>query len=278
MTEVAVLMKQAVFILCVDSILKNHTAICITYFPNSRQVFGLYMGYTTGEEGYIGDVPDMISRLVQNRDFLDNPFLLISAFLEIDQKHRFKHVNDMVNESYKRLRSAPGLESHGSTSLQDEIRTRATSHDFNSRLGTLRMQLSIWSVQLQRLLVACEKLPEFDQEATEGIMLDPQVYITGVIDTYEEHVLRCDSMLKVMSLAFQKVSLRLVLVRKEDADHFWNLGVGRCSTHGRGCRHQRCEADESNRTAHHVLSSNYSCGGKIWTFELEKESPTDWSL
>lgn len=163
------------------------------------------MGYTTGEQGYIGDVDDMVSRLIQNKNFLSNPFLLISAFLEIDLKHRFKHVNEMVNESHERLRPTPDLDSHGSIGLQDGNGTRATSHDFNSKLGTLRMQLSIWSVQLKRLLAVCEQLPNFDQDETEGIMLEPQVYITSVMDTYEEHVLRCDSMLKVMSLAFQKV-------------------------------------------------------------------------
>lgn len=158
------------------------------------------MGYTTGEDGYIGDVPDMVSRLAQNRDFLDNPFPLISAFLEIDQKHRFKHVNEMVNEFHERLRSPPDQ-----MSLEDGQKAHTTSLGFNSRLDTLRIQLSIWSVQLERLLGVCETLPKFDHNEAVGFILDPQVYITGVIDTYEEHALRCESIFKVVSLTFQKV-------------------------------------------------------------------------
>ena len=198
-------MLLIVFILCIDSILKNYTAICITYYLKSRQVFGLFVGYNIAGEGYIGDVPDMVTRLVNNRSFLDSPFPLVAAFLEIERKHRFKHVNEMVNESQEKLLSDLDGGSSDSRSLEEGKKTRTVSHDFNFRLGTLRMQLIVWSAQLKKLLATCDDILDFEMESTEGILLDPHDYVTEVIEDCEQHILRCDSILQVMSLAFQKV-------------------------------------------------------------------------
>ncbi|RSM12427.1 hypothetical protein CEP52_002439 [Fusarium oligoseptatum] len=81
-----------VYILSVDSILTQYTAMSVTYFPKTQQVFGLFLGY-----GSPDDVTNMASKLFNNRAFVNNPFVLVSAFLELERKHRLRQVDNMVD-------------------------------------------------------------------------------------------------------------------------------------------------------------------------------------
>ncbi|CAM1509022.1 Fc.00g027610.m01.CDS01 [Cosmosporella sp. VM-42] len=66
----------------------------VTYSPDTQQVFGLFVGYDPESD----DVQDMTARLRRNRDFVKDPFILLSTFLEIEQNHRISQVEDMVDK------------------------------------------------------------------------------------------------------------------------------------------------------------------------------------
>lgn len=196
-----ILIVRIVFILCIDSILQNHTAMCITYFPKSRQVYALYLGYSSRL-----DVSDMVARLVKNRDHTNNPFVLIAAFLETERKHRLKQIDEMVNIYSQKLQPQPGFLKQRTLSISKDGREMSeSSQDFNSRLGTLKTQLTIWTSQLKKISAACDKFPEFKPRSTRGFLLDPRDYVNDMIETYEEGAMKCDNILQIMSLAFQKV-------------------------------------------------------------------------
>lgn len=195
-----ILITRIVFVLCIDSILQNHAAICITYFPKSRQVYALYLGYSSRQ-----DVLDMTARLVKNRDHTNSPFVLIAAFLEIERKHRVKQIDEMVNIYSQKLQ--PSQSSLNSTPHRAPAigKTSGSSQDFNSRLGTLKAQLTIWTSQLKKVSAARDRFPELNLTRAGGFLLDPQDYVNDMIETYEEGIMKCENILKVMSLAFQKV-------------------------------------------------------------------------
>ena len=201
----ALLIWVLVYILCVDSILKNYTAMCITYFPHSQQVFGLYLGYDDSSQEVKDDVTDMISRLLKNEEFLDNPFVLISAFLEIEKKHRLRQVDNIVNRLQNKINNSQQA-LRGSRSLR--LENGEQQRDFYTlytQIGNLKLQLAIWKSQLDKLLAVCCDLPELRPKRKSGFVIKPEDYVQSVKESFEESYLRCENVLQTMSLAFQKV-------------------------------------------------------------------------
>ena len=170
-----------VYNLCVNSDLRNHTAICITCFPNSHQVFGLYLRFESEE-----DVANIVSRLAKNRDHPTNPFVLIIAFLEIEKRHRLHQVNDMVNELQGIDWAAEQNSPRRKPVTLEEGQKQHEFHDLNIRFGILRSQLTIWTTQLKKLLRACDSLPKRHQ-----ILMEVSQWIpTTISQRQEKHLKR----------------------------------------------------------------------------------------
>lgn len=112
----------------------------------------------------------------------------------------------MVDIYSQKLRPQPEFFQQRTLSGPEDGRKMSeSSQDFNSRLGTLKTQLTVWISQLNKVSAACDKFPEFNPKRAGGFLLDPQDYVDDMIETYEEGIMKCDNILQVMSLAFQKV-------------------------------------------------------------------------
>ncbi|KAF5014012.1 hypothetical protein FDECE_42 [Fusarium decemcellulare] len=187
-----------VYLLSVDSILDHFTAMSITYFPKTQQVFGLFLGYSDLE-----DVTGMTSRLFQNRGFIENPFVLISAFLELERKHRFRQVDNMTDGLRSKISQGHHVvrDSHTQGPGADD---RETFYELYNQVGVLRTQLTMWTAQLKKLLLVCPTMPVFNTLGTEGFVLSPEDYITEVKEIFEEGIMRCENVMQATSLAFQK--------------------------------------------------------------------------
>ncbi|KAM0428915.1 hypothetical protein ACHAPT_006715 [Fusarium lateritium] len=183
-------------ILSVDSILTQYTAMSITYVPNTQQVFGLFPGYVSPD-----DVMGMASKLFNNRGFVDNPFVLISAFLELERKHRLKQVDDMIDGLRIKIIKGQHIQKHKSSDGQPE-----TFYELYNQVGVLKSQLNMWKLQLDKLLSVCPALPAFNTPGTDGFVLEPADYVTEVREIFEESAMRCENVMQATSLAFQKVS------------------------------------------------------------------------
>lgn len=190
--------------LSVDSSLTNHTAICITYFPDSHQIFSIYMGYNSEK-----DVGDITSRLLRNREFIRNPFILIACFLEIEKRHRVAQVNKLVTDVRSRTYEMSNQKTH--TKLQrrsDDDRENTQKeelYDFSKVFSNVKMQLITWIYQLEKLQKVCGEFPEFPTTPIHGFWMDPEEYVADTVEMFNENKIRCDRFLQDLSLLFQKV-------------------------------------------------------------------------
>ncbi|KAL2687795.1 hypothetical protein Neosp_005364 [[Neocosmospora] mangrovei] len=192
------LLTSPVYILSVDSILTQYTAMSVTYFPNTQQVFGLFLGY-----GSPDDVTNMTSKLFSNRGFVDNPFVLISAFLELERKHRLKQVDDMIDGL--RIKISKGQHIQKSDETSDD--QPETFYELYNQVGVLRSQLNMWKLQLDKLLNVCPHLPTFKTLGTEGFVLEPADYVTEVREIFEESAMRCENELAEVARSDSKVAI-----------------------------------------------------------------------
>lgn len=184
-----------------DSILTQYTAMSVTYFPNTQQVFGLFLGY-----GSPDDVTGMASKLVNNRGFIENPFVLISAFLELERKHRLKQVDDMVDGLRIKISKGQHIQRPEDEESSDDH--PETFYELYNQVGVLRSQLNMWKLQLDKVLSTCPDLPVFNTLSTEGFVLEPAGYVTEMREIFEESAMRCENVMQATSLAFQKACLR----------------------------------------------------------------------
>lgn len=167
----------------------------ITYFPESRQVFGLFLGFDSQR-----DVEEMTLRLRKNRGYIDNPFVLIFAFLELEKTQRFLQVDYMIDELINiRGSQEPNRENHQADGHQDKFCTLFT------KVGALKTQLKIWTFQFDKILQICPQLPVFKPVGEEGFLLSPDACIRGLKEAFEERIMRCEGIQGNISLAFQKV-------------------------------------------------------------------------
>ncbi|RSL97322.1 hypothetical protein CDV31_013087 [Fusarium ambrosium] len=195
-----------VYILSVDSILTQYTAMSVTYFPKTQQVFGLFLGY-----GSPDDVTNMASKLFNNRAFVNNPFVLISAFLELERKHRIRQVDNMVDGLRTKISKGQHIQKSNKETSDDQPET---FYELYNQVGVLRSQLNMWKLQLDKLLIACPTLPPFNTLSTEGFMLEPTDYVTEIREIFEESAMRCENVMQATSLAFQK---ELAEVARQDS-------------------------------------------------------------
>ncbi|KAH6984589.1 hypothetical protein BKA56DRAFT_581231 [Ilyonectria sp. MPI-CAGE-AT-0026] len=194
--------KCEVYILCVDSILSNYTAMSITYFPKSRQVFGLFLGFDSHT-----DIEDTALRLRKNRGYIDNPFVLIFAFLQLEKFQRFLQVDNMINEVLNiKWSQKSNRENHPAEGHQDRFCSLFSRVDF------VKTQLKIWTFQFDKILQICPQLPVFKPAGDEGFLLSPDACIRGLKEAFEERIMRCEGIQGDISLAFQK---DLALARKD---------------------------------------------------------------
>mgnify|MGYP006949415295 CR=1 FL=1 len=194
-------LTSPVYILSVDSILTQYTAMSVTYFPNTQQVFGIFLGY-----GSPDDVTNMASKLFNNRGFIDNPFVLISAFLELERKHRLKQVDDMIDGLRIKISKGQHIQKPDEETSDDQPET---FYELYNQVGVLRSQLNMWKLQLDKLLSVCPNLPVFNTLGTEGFVLEPADYVTEVREIFEESAMRCENVMQATSLAFQKACLQI---------------------------------------------------------------------
>lgn len=167
----------------------------ITYFPKSRQVFGLFLGFDSHT-----DIEDTILRLRKNRGYIDNPFVLIFAFLQLEKYHRFFQVDDMINEVLNiKWSQKYDRENHQAKSPQDRFCTLFSQVDF------VKTQLKMWTFQFDKILQICPQLPEFKPVGEEGFLRSPDACIRGLKEAFEERIMRCEGMQGDISLLFQKV-------------------------------------------------------------------------
>ncbi|KAF7558849.1 hypothetical protein G7046_g5316 [Stylonectria norvegica] len=173
----------------------------VTYFPNTKQVYGLFLGYSSAE-----DVTDMETRLHRNKDYIHNPFVLISAFLELEQKHRFAQVDHMVDALETKIEEGHHIFQHRRGHRRSPAENmQDTFYYLYTRVGTLRTQLNVWKSQLAKLL-DCKSLHTIAPlPAAAGFMIQPEDYIKDVQESFEGSIMRCENVLQSMSLAFQKV-------------------------------------------------------------------------
>ena len=132
--------------LCVDKRLDDFTAMCITYFPKSQQVFGLFLGYNSES-----DVADMTQRLLFNKDLIYNPFVLISTFLELEKNRRFIQTKSMIDQlwgAFDQHLISPGVQK---TAFADRY----------GQVGILKANLLIWASVLDNVLEICHELPDY---------------------------------------------------------------------------------------------------------------------
>lgn len=179
----------------------QYTAMSVTYFPNTQQVFGLFLGY-----GSPDDVTNMASKLFNNRGFIDNPFVLISAFLELERKHRLKQVDDMIDGLRIKISKGQHLQKPDEENSDDQPET---FYELYNQVGVLRSQLNMWKLQLDKLLSVCPNLSAFSTLGTEGFVLEPADYVTEVREIFEESAMRCENVMQATSLAFQKACLQI---------------------------------------------------------------------
>lgn len=180
--------------------------MCITYFPGSRQVFGLFLGYDPRSK----DVEDMTTRLRRNRDFIEDPFALLVAFLEIEQKHRRAQVDGMVSAVLERIENDHRAvrDPRYEDCTLERGKQQDSSYHLYRRFGTLRAHLEVWKAQLHKLLLVCR--PVSGALAPGGILLTAKGYIEEVQETLEERISLCDNVSFSLTLAFQKAG-RIVI-------------------------------------------------------------------
>lgn len=173
----------------------------VTYFPKTQQVFGLFLGY-----GSPDDVTTMTSKLFNNRAFVNNPFVLVSAFLELERKHRLRQVDNMVDGLRIKISKGQHIQKSNKETSDDQPET---FYELYNQVGVLRSQLNMWKLQLDKLLLACPALPPFNTLGTEGFMLEPADYVIEIREIFEESAMRCENVMQATSLAFQKACLQI---------------------------------------------------------------------
>lgn len=168
----------------------------ITYFPESRQVFGLFLGFDSQSV-----IKDMTRRLHKNREYIDNPFVLIFAFLELEKIQRFLQVDKMIDALRDAITKSqePNRVNHQTEGHQDKFCTLFTQVD------ALKTQLKIWTFQFDKILQICPRLPMFKRPGEEGFLLSPDECIQVLKEAFEERIMRCEGIQDATSLAFQKV-------------------------------------------------------------------------
>ncbi|KAH9899123.1 hypothetical protein F4778DRAFT_782718 [Xylariomycetidae sp. FL2044] len=190
--------KCIVFILSVDSKLSGFTMMCLAHFPDTEQVYGIYLG-CEGE-----DFDKIEKKLAQGAEFLSNPFLYISVFLEIEKEHRFQQVN-MVLDTF--------IESFFNSDFPI-VKAAGEANPKNARLdviweyrrvNTLEIALNSWKAQLQHLidLKVFTKLSSADKKS-DIHTIEPREYLQRIQEFYIESASRCQSITQATSLAFQR--------------------------------------------------------------------------
>ncbi|KAM0556079.1 hypothetical protein ACHAPJ_006067 [Fusarium lateritium] len=181
------------YIFVVDSSLEGFTAISITYFPASKQVYGLFMGY------YDNYVRYMATQLCRNRHFTHNPFALISSFLDIERFYRFQQVSNMISRSDDKIHRSQ-LDSHDTNDQSKAF------YDLHHELGELTAHLRKWKLQLNRVLLSCPKL-QYEWVSTRprtGFLLQPEDFIMQLQEKYEQQIMPCERSMEEIALAFQR--------------------------------------------------------------------------
>ncbi|KAJ4269512.1 hypothetical protein NW762_001173 [Fusarium torreyae] len=181
------------YIFVVDSSLEGFTAISITYFPASKQVYGLFMGYHDKYVRY------MTTELCRNRHFTHNPFALISSFLDIERFYRFQQVSNTISRSDRKIHHSQ-LDSHDTNDQSKAF------YDLHHELGEVTTQLKMWKLQLNRVLLSCPKL-QYEWVSTRprtGFLLRPEDFIMQLQEKYELQIMRCERSMQKLTLAFQR--------------------------------------------------------------------------
>ena len=194
---------STVYIFCVDKSLDDISAICITYFPKSQQVFSVYLGHASDAE-----VTDMTTRLLKNQDYIYDPFVLISAFLEVEKNHRFLQVEKILDKIGMGVTEAWCLGFGDGWKLRDH--QRGIAENF-AVVGRLRTNLVIWNSVLDEVLDMCPGLPASEPRTRDGFMISPREHIKLLKASYEQVILRSENFLQIASLAFQQVSLSVAM-------------------------------------------------------------------
>ncbi|KAF4970140.1 hypothetical protein FSARC_2737 [Fusarium sarcochroum] len=201
--------KCEVYVFSVNPALGHSTAINVTYFPDTQQVFGVFMGYNDRE-----DFEDITAHLFLNRRFVENPFALILAFLEFEKKHRFAQIDYLVDKLSDKI-------ARYQRASQEADDQSETIHELYSRVGTLTTQLKMWKMQLDKLLPLCPRITPRREYTMErgGFWLRPEDYIAELQDVYEEGIMRCENSMQTVALAIQ-VNLVEVMHNKTSINDF----------------------------------------------------------
>lgn len=168
----------------------------ITFSPESRQVFGFFLGFSS-----LSDIEYMTHRLHKDREYIDNPFVLISAFLELEKHYRFLQVDAMIDA----LRTAI-TKSQEPTDVNHQTQGhQGKFYQLFTQVDALKTQLKIWTVQFDKIIEICPFLPMFKPPGEEGFLLSPDESIQALKEAFEERIMRCEGVQEATSLAFQKV-------------------------------------------------------------------------
>lgn len=52
--------------------------------------------------------------------------------------------------------------------------------------------------QIEKILKICDGFPEFKPKNGGGYLLSPREYVTNVLESFEEHIMRCENILQII--------------------------------------------------------------------------------
>ena len=186
------------YILCVDSILVNHTAICLTYFPDTKQLFGVFLGCEPR------DIRHIKSRIARGQHLLSNPFLFLAIFIELEKKHRFEDVDKRVDDLEIKMKGLDKPSLFSPKSLLSE-QDPGNLVKLYLKLSRLKVELTTWNGQLQNMQSCTEFFSSLIKDQAAKSAFNPWDYLSRTMNSFNEKILRCETVMEGTSLAFQAV-------------------------------------------------------------------------
>jgi hypothetical protein len=220
---------EQVYTLCVERKSLEHTALTITYFPETQELgskklgsktYALALGFNRKE---IGDIYQNMSAAP---DLVFSPFTSMKIFLENEKKKR------IVGSGRNKDKTENLIEGHGEVQTETNPREAAKDTDDPHELlqsyleeQHLKSGLMAWKAELLEMKKFTAELeamrPLQSQEA------HPSDYLDRLVREYDVLIQNCELVLQTTSLAFQKVQgstsrelrANLMLVALQDTAH-----------------------------------------------------------
>lgn len=152
------------------------------------------------------EIEDFSKRLRAAGEQLFSPFTLMKIFLELEKDKRF----NIVTSNVTTIQSF--IENHGRIPAGADRRsgnTKADSDDPHKLLelylavGHLKSGLAAWKAQL---LGMKKFIREFRVMTSPGSQeIDPNDYLSRLLDEYQAQIGKCETILLAISLAFQNI-------------------------------------------------------------------------